>query len=46
MVTGRSGESYVEGRHKHVLIRVPFGINRCSGDHPEEAGLLQCEGRV
>jgi hypothetical protein len=33
-------------RNNHVLIRVPYGINPCSGDHPEGAGLLQGEGRV
>lgn len=26
-------------RNKHVLIRVPFGINRCSGDHTEGADI-------
>ena len=34
LVTGRTGE------RKHVLIRVPFGIYQCSGDHPEGASYV------
>lgn len=34
---GRKKRRKLRRRNKHVLIKVPFGINRCSGNYTERA---------